>query len=742
MKVESCSSNKQVLKMEVAVLKRLQRSSLHVCEFLGCGRTDKVNYMVMSLLGPSLSELRKHQPHQRFSISTMLRTGVQILSAIQSLHDCGFLHRDIKPSNFAIGTTPTTRRQCYMFDFGLARQYTTVTGEVRQPRQVAGFRGTVRYASLNAHLSRDLGRHDDLWSVFYLLVELAVGQLPWRRIRDKEESGEMKAQFDHKKLIQGLPSELGLFLDHIKKLTYFDKPDYTYISSTLQKAITRLGIHESDLLDWEQDSCGPSLTSASVVSTPGLKVVGGSKDAAKLSFHKSRTNCSVGELVDNSLADQNNKNSAAGANAKADSAEQVKIPPPSSPLSPQVAKAMGVSVSAKELNDVGLTKAKNIMEQNVHIDNYYVSEEEQEDDDGEDEEEMEEEEEIEEEEEMEEEESEGSSSSEISKSSPQPACAEVHIDLNEAAQYLKEEQVMEEVDLVSDKDGLTEDTSSDKKGQSSPNSINQTESMSTSSQTEDQDQSKVSSEKEDPIVGPDVHPDNALPILIGFNLPTVEQNVSKDLLDERHTEAAENLLVHNMEHGIESSSSSSNSVGIIPAMHQVSSHTDARRDHGGPTNKKTPCNVDRNRNPAGMLQTVSANEARNAESSGSIPDGPNKHTNRNLQNQASIHDDTSAKNKDPASNKKSSPPVRTKTNSKVSVETGNTKAATNKAAGVVGPDKDANAKSTQPALSGLEVVPNQVILRPRPPPNPPPQQYSRTLQARRRRFLRPKHQDK
>lgn len=43
-----------------------------------------------------------------------------------------------------------------MLDFGLARQYTTATGEVRAPRAAAGFRGTVRYASINAHKNRGI----------------------------------------------------------------------------------------------------------------------------------------------------------------------------------------------------------------------------------------------------------------------------------------------------------------------------------------------------------------------------------------------------------------------------------------------------------------------------------------------------------------------------------------------------------------------------------------------------------
>lgn len=55
-----------------------------------------------------------------------------------------------------MGRHPYNCRRVYMLDFGLARQYTTGTGEVRAPRAAAGFRGTVRYASINAHRNRGM----------------------------------------------------------------------------------------------------------------------------------------------------------------------------------------------------------------------------------------------------------------------------------------------------------------------------------------------------------------------------------------------------------------------------------------------------------------------------------------------------------------------------------------------------------------------------------------------------------
>lgn len=50
-------------------------------------------------------------------------------------------------------------------------------------RPRADFRGTSLYASLNAHDGKDLGRRDDLWCVFYMLVDLLRPCLPWRSSR-------------------------------------------------------------------------------------------------------------------------------------------------------------------------------------------------------------------------------------------------------------------------------------------------------------------------------------------------------------------------------------------------------------------------------------------------------------------------------------------------------------------------------------------------------------------------------
>lgn len=151
-----------------------------------------------------------------------------------------------------MGLAPGKQSSCYLIDFGLARRFLLPNGEVRLPRDQTGFRGTARYASINSHQSKDLSRRDDLWSLLYVLIEFAKGQLPWRRIKDKDQVGEMKITYDNPELVSELPHEFLLFMQHLQTLRYGDKPNYGYIHSLLDDLFRKIGGEDSTPFDWDR----------------------------------------------------------------------------------------------------------------------------------------------------------------------------------------------------------------------------------------------------------------------------------------------------------------------------------------------------------------------------------------------------------------------------------------------------------------------------------------------------------
>eukprot|EP00002_Diphylleia_rotans_P041129 TRINITY_DN9928_c0_g1_i4.p1 TRINITY_DN9928_c0_g1~~TRINITY_DN9928_c0_g1_i4.p1 ORF type:complete len:530 (-),score=69.98 TRINITY_DN9928_c0_g1_i4:140-1729(-) len=221
-----------------------------ICRFFHCGRFGDGHYLAMELLGQNLNELRNKQAGRRFSVATTMRLAIQMIRAIEYIHSIGFVHRDIKPSNFAMGIGPNKDR-CYILDFGLSRRFLNEDGKVRPERSSVGFRGTGRYASLNAHEGKDLSRRDDLWSLFYCLVEFLRGHLPWRQARDRAEIKEVKKMTHNLDIVRGLPLEFGQLFTHLTALQFDESPDYVWIENLFYMICSRDGLDSEAPYDWD-----------------------------------------------------------------------------------------------------------------------------------------------------------------------------------------------------------------------------------------------------------------------------------------------------------------------------------------------------------------------------------------------------------------------------------------------------------------------------------------------------------
>ncbi|RCN34936.1 hypothetical protein ANCCAN_19212, partial [Ancylostoma caninum] len=126
LKVEGVDEKVQVLKMEVFVLTELAaRGGRHFCRIEDKGRFGNFNYVVMTLVGRSLQDLRKERPTQCLTLACALSVGIQCLEALEDLHGIGYLHRDVKPGNYTVGRAELRElRKIYILDFGMCRKFT------------------------------------------------------------------------------------------------------------------------------------------------------------------------------------------------------------------------------------------------------------------------------------------------------------------------------------------------------------------------------------------------------------------------------------------------------------------------------------------------------------------------------------------------------------------------------------------------------------------------------------------
>uniref|UniRef100_A0A0M3HKC5 Protein kinase domain-containing protein n=1 Tax=Ascaris lumbricoides TaxID=6252 RepID=A0A0M3HKC5_ASCLU len=60
-------------------------------------RRHTYSYVVMTLFGPNLMQLRKNCRTNTLTASTVCRVGIHALYAIKQVHEIGYVHRDIKP---------------------------------------------------------------------------------------------------------------------------------------------------------------------------------------------------------------------------------------------------------------------------------------------------------------------------------------------------------------------------------------------------------------------------------------------------------------------------------------------------------------------------------------------------------------------------------------------------------------------------------------------------------------------
>ncbi|KAH7436470.1 hypothetical protein KP509_05G021400 [Ceratopteris richardii] len=190
----------------------------------------------MDMLGPSLWDIW-NSSGQTMSTEMVACIAVEAISILEKLHARGYVHGDVKPENFLLGQSGTIdEKKLYLIDLGLATRWRdTNTGQhVEYDQRPDVFRGTVRYASVHAHLGRTGSRRDDLESLAYTLIFLLRGRLPWQGYQ-----GDNKGFLVCKKKMATSPDMLCCFcpvpfknfLETVVNMKFDEEPNYANLIS-------------------------------------------------------------------------------------------------------------------------------------------------------------------------------------------------------------------------------------------------------------------------------------------------------------------------------------------------------------------------------------------------------------------------------------------------------------------------------------------------------------------------------
>lgn len=195
------------------------------------GRQGDYYVMVMDMLGPSLWDVWNNS-NQAMSTEMVACIAVESLSILEKMHQRGYVHGDVKPENFLLGQPSTTdEKKLYLVDLGLATRWKDAsTGQhVEYDQRPDIFRGTVRYASVHAHLGRTGSRRDDLESLAYTLVFLLRGRLPWQGYQGDNKGFlvcKKKMATSPEMLCCFCPAPFKQFLEYVVNLKFDEEPNY------------------------------------------------------------------------------------------------------------------------------------------------------------------------------------------------------------------------------------------------------------------------------------------------------------------------------------------------------------------------------------------------------------------------------------------------------------------------------------------------------------------------------------
>lgn len=229
------------------------------------------NFLVTGALGPSIHEML-HLCGNQFSLQTVLRLGIRLVSCVEEIHERDVVHGNVTPRNLVVGPPDSVAaaNSVFLVNFSLGHFFrnpkthrpnttgtTSITAERAQQQNEFMW-----FCSKFVQDRCTPAPRDDLISVLYVVCYFLHGSLPWMSSDGKRlsrsEMLRLKGRFPEvlQQASEAVPSttprHLYLYLKTCHGLRQNEIPDYPFLKSLFSQAMQERQIKDDGSFDWSK----------------------------------------------------------------------------------------------------------------------------------------------------------------------------------------------------------------------------------------------------------------------------------------------------------------------------------------------------------------------------------------------------------------------------------------------------------------------------------------------------------
>ncbi|NWW74737.1 KC1G1 kinase, partial [Climacteris rufus] len=260
-KLEPIKSRAPQLHLEYRFYKQLGSAAEGLPQVYYFGPCGKYNAMVLELLGPSLEDLFD-LCDRTFTLKTVLMIAIQLVMKKKEYERPHSICVCVVEAKKAGGRkkrqySEYSRHVIHIIDFGLAKEYIDPETKKHIPyREHKSLTGTARYMSINTHLGKEQSRRDDLEALGHMFMYFLRGSLPWQGLKADtlkeryQKIGDTKRNTPVEVLCENFPEEMATYLRYVRRLDFFERPDYDYLRTIFTELFEKKGYTFDYAYDW------------------------------------------------------------------------------------------------------------------------------------------------------------------------------------------------------------------------------------------------------------------------------------------------------------------------------------------------------------------------------------------------------------------------------------------------------------------------------------------------------------